>query len=153
MKGKRGLYILLPAVIVLWGYIGYKIYTQIITPVQEIAEPQFKSIDFRSKSEKEVFDLDLKYSDPFLKQVAGSKEKKEKNEASKSKKRTWMWPQIVYKGCIENHKKTVGLLRFDNREYLVQKGMLVKEFQVKSVSKDSLVMEREGERRRFSKIN
>jgi len=150
MKGKKGIYILLPAVALLWGYIGYKIYNQVKTPEQGIAEPVFKALKFEPKTSKQSFELNLRYADPFLKQTEKVQKEADGEISAKNKKRTWIWPQITYKGCIENHKKTVGMLRLNNKEYLVQNGMLIEKFTIKRIDRDSLIVEREGERRSFS---
>lgn len=150
MNNKRAIYILLPCVCILWAFIGFKVYNQVKPSEQIVARSKYKELKFTDTKEKQKFNLGLNYTDPFLKnkpvfEGADKKATKGKNKSKHKKARTWSWPGMTYRGCIQNHKKTVGLLQINSREYLVREGMDLNGFIITKIEQDSLMIEREGE--------
>ncbi|SFW21481.1 hypothetical protein SAMN02927921_00609 [Sinomicrobium oceani] len=67
MKNKRNTYILLLAVLAIWGLIGYKIL-QTINPAQETTEQAAAKVSFHPEKVKKQlrFDITVHERDPFL---------------------------------------------------------------------------------------
>ena len=146
MNNKKAIYILLPCVFILWAFIAFKVYNH-VKPTEVIADKiSYQEIKFDNKIEKETFNLKLNYKDPFLNvKWTSAVTDKAKGEKKKAKVRNWSWPDIVYRGCIINHKKTVGLLQISTRDYLVREGTDINGFLIQKIDQDSLRIEREGE--------
>lgn len=151
MKDKRLLYVLLPAVVIIWIVIGYRLYgamkgddvtppsTRVITPVVE-------------RESSELYQLQLNYADPFLK-----KESKVFRATGKSSSRqttsipaitrgttngssTVNWNNLAYFGMIENTKTThrVGIITLNGERKLVRESDRIPPFVIEMISKDSV---------------
>ncbi len=156
MNNKKAIFILLPCVCMLWAFIAFKVYNHVKPTELIVNESKFKELKFTNPSEKQKFDLGLNYTDPFLKNKpvfvgADKKATKGKGKSKTTKARTWSWPGMTYRGCIQNHKKVVGLLQINSREYLVREGMDLNGFLITKIGQDSLKIEREGELKTIGK--
>lgn len=128
MTNKKSIYVLLPAVLFLWVYIGWQIFQHVKEPdlVEAPFMPTIKKVV--EKEETLQFKLALNYKDPFLKNIKAPhapSEKIEKKEAklTTSNRRRMPWPNLTYRGWIENHKKTIGILQINNKQHLVDEGL------------------------------
>lgn len=154
MSNKKTIYVLLPLVLALWGYIIYRILEQanltVDLPNSEL--PQIRSKVVSNTTDD--FSLLLNYPDPFLKHF-----KVEANESMENAPQdlqvnqvyVWNWPNITYGGCIVNKKKIVGILQINSENLLVQEGKVYEDFKVNKIYSDSIVMKREDMKRTFRK--
>ena len=150
MTNKKSIYVLLPAALLLWVYIGWQVYQQVKEP--DFVEPTFTPAIKRAvEKEKPVpFILGLNYSDPFLRALVGAQmntEQAEKSEANPriSNRRRMPWPNMTYKGWIENHKKTIGLLQINNKQYLVDEGQEYDGIFIEQLYQDSIKIRKNEE--------
>lgn len=157
MNNKKSIYILLPAAILLWVYIGWQIYQQVKepAPVESIFTPTLKRVE---KKEKPIpFVLALNYKDPFLRSVNGKHSNSEELERKKGKsvkknnRRRIAWPNLTYRGWIENHKKTIGLLQINNKQYLVDEGLEYNGILIEKLYQDSIRIKKDNEVKRIVK--
>ena len=151
MNNKKTIYLLLPLVLLLWGYIIYRVVEQTNTEV-EVAGAELPRLQPAAKAgDKKTFQLLLDYQDPFLKTISQNNLNPEADKAGKQapKRRlhVWNWPNFTYNGCIQNHKKVVGILQINSKNLLVQEGKTYHEFNVYKLFPDSIIMERDGEKR------
>lgn len=150
------MYILLPLVLILWGYIIYRIMVQ-SGPEIELSDSELPRLQNNSKAnEKQSFQLYLDYQDPFLKTAIQKNENPEGEQVEHQVQRrlhTWNWPNFNYNGCIQNHKKVVGILQINSKNLLVQEGKVYEEFKVYQLFQDSIILEREGEKRTIIKYD
>lgn len=148
MNNKKAIFILLPCVLVLWAFIAFKIYNH-VKPTEVMAKKiAYQDVELGHETEKETFNLKLNYKDPFLKieWSDGISDKiKDPKKKKKAKIKNWSWPDMVYRGCIVNYKKEVGLLQVGIRDYLVHEGTEINGFLIRKIDPDSLQIEREGE--------
>ena len=66
MKNKKNIYILLPAVILIWGLLGYRIFSGLKpsnTAEEKLTVRAFKPQELK---ESEPFTISTDYRDPFL---------------------------------------------------------------------------------------
>lgn len=154
MSNKKTIYVLLPLVLALWGYIIYRVLEQ-ANPTVDLPNSELPQI--RSKvvsNTTDDFSLLLNYPDPFLKHL-----RIEANESMENSPQNlqvnqvyvWNWPNMTYGGCIVNKKKIVGILQINSKNLLVQEGKEYEDFKVDKIYSDSIVMKREDMKRTFRK--
>ena len=98
MKNKKNIYILVPAVLLIWGFIGYKIYATLnSTDVVAITENDL--VDFKPEEIKEVekFTISANYRDPFLGKLFTKNTTK---PVIKKPKPIVEFPKISYNGMV-----------------------------------------------------
>jgi hypothetical protein len=113
MKNKKNLYILLPAVVFVWGLIAYRIFAGVNPNEPAVAAAQ-ELKKFNPKLDPEPissYEITADYRDPFLDEMDISKPKK---AFAKTKKQVQEieFPEIEYKGIIKtgNNSKAIFLI-------------------------------------------
>lgn len=126
MKNKKNIYFLVPAVLFIWGIIGYKIYAT-INPSDDTVMTKNTTLDFKPEEIKEVekFTINANYRDPFL----------GKSEAIKATKHVSNkiapiieFPSIIYKGMIapkQSNRTTIFLVTINNAQQFLSIGKQV----------------------------
>ena len=151
MKDKRLLYVLLPAVVVIWIVIGYRLYgamkgddftppvTRTFTPVVD-------------RENNEPYQLQLNYADPFLKKentIFRATYKPSLPQTSSlpavvretaNVSTTVNWNTLAYFGMIENAKTThrVGIVTLNGVRKLVRESDQISHFTIERILKDSM---------------
>jgi hypothetical protein len=160
MKNKKLIYILIPLVVVIWGLIVFRIIKQI----HHSQKPEIGNAIY-SKGKLSITDNDsskliLKYRDPFLNGMT------RKNYASRSEsifgnnsnlttvpKPTINFPATKYSGLVTNskNKHKLGLLKIDNKDFLVQEGDLVSGEKIIKLHADSVIISFKKAKKTFLK--
>uniref|UniRef100_UPI00404B2F29 hypothetical protein n=1 Tax=Gelidibacter sp. TaxID=2018083 RepID=UPI00404B2F29 len=129
MKTKGKTYLLLAAVLGIWGIIGYKIISAFNPEIPEVA-PQEVSVAFNPKPQTAIdtFTVQLVDRDPFL----GTLQTKDKNTIPSNYRavpKDTLWPQIRYGGMVkrQNTAEQIFVITINNQEHLVKKGQSVEE--------------------------
>ena len=155
MKNKKLLYILIPAVVFIWGYVVIKIVRQISNNTT-ITNYQTQIDDFLNEDvKKETFTIVANYKDPFLKQLPQHKtDKKEENIADYRKKtdkptrlqKRIRWPNVKYTGMVANtkSKEKLALIIIENQNYIFGKGESKQEITLNAIFEDSIHIEYQG---------
>ena len=151
MKDKRLLYVLLPAVVIIWIVIGYRLYgamkgddfapssTRMIAPVVD-------------NERSEPYRLQLNYADPFLKKeskvfkAAGEPLSRQTSSLPAVSQKTTNvsltvdWNNLAYFGMIENTKTThrVGIVTLNGVRKLVRESDRIPPFAIERILKDSV---------------
>jgi len=155
VKDKRVLFVLIIAVVVIWGLIGYKLVVgdfdeSIITATI----PKDKNI--AGELEVESYQLLNNYRDPFQAQrvnYSGRRNSVEKNSNQKvsgQKKSTLAdWPTITFGGLIKrkNSKEKVALLKVNASDHLMRMNEEVEGIKVLKIEKDSIQVIYRGEKK------
>jgi hypothetical protein len=144
MKKKKTLYMMLPLVVLVWGFVVYQLFGSFFSAPSYAKEEviQIASVD---EIKKDTFLIVADYRDPFL----GKKAKSRKlhsaiNNAvsipkgnSKKVKSEKVWPIIAYKGMIKNNNsnKRVGILSVEGKEHLIKETDIVSEITILSINK------------------
>jgi len=166
MKNRKTLYILIPAVILIWGLIIFKILNGVASiPVEKRSGMNLNHLKDSVKIEKDTFFIYANYRDPFLienvphknSQVTNDPEKN--NEYRQPRRRTRKtsnankWPKIIYKGIISNNHNNdkVILLEIDQSKHLVRKGDTVKEIRINDFTSDSVFISYQEKERTINK--
>lgn len=150
MKNKRLLYILIPLVLLIWGIIFYKIFTQINHGNDKPFFNQGLKNSSVTNNVKDTFTIKANYRDPFLtghqKSTFGSEDDGQMmfSTAGFSKKKEpktdIVIPDLHYFGLIANtsKKQRIGLFRLNNKDALLKEGEVIEEFKIVRLFNDSV---------------
>lgn len=161
MKGKKGVYFMLPLVLTIWVMIIYKINKTINgdggnNPVQ-IEDVRVSA----THKVVDTFSLIADYRDPFLSKIINEySEVKITANAGPSKivtptpiKTITPWPAVNYIGIIKNQKssKKNALIQVNGKELVLKEGDKAEGLILQKIHKDSIEFKREKEIRYFKK--
>lgn len=146
MKDKRVLFVLIIAVVVIWGLIGYKLVVgDFDEAIITASIPMDKNI--AGELEIESYQLLNNYRDPFQAQrvnYSGKSNGVEKNSNRKilgqKKSESLAWPPITFGGLIKrkNSKEKVALLKVNASDHLMRMNEEVEGIKVLKIEKDSI---------------
>jgi len=162
MKNKKLLYFLLPAAVVLWGIIIYKVFISVGTESEA-------AVDFSQGNRQSfvttdtIFKLKADYPDPFLKRYMPGSTSKPVEPAGEKKTVTAQpvaakpvnWPEISFGGKIENNdsRSEIYLISVNRRNYLVNVNGQVSDIKLVKASEDSVVVQMLGQSKTIYRSN
>jgi hypothetical protein len=155
MKNRKMLYILVPAVILIWGAIAFSIFSHVHRSDSNIE--QFNAPVFSKSSGKDSskYQLLANYRDPFNAGMrnASEEEVNEQERLNKLQKinQQIIWPQIEFKGMIIHNKKWVGLLKINNANLIMQEGDEKLNLRLLKLYKDSVLLKFQKNTKVFTK--
>lgn len=151
MKNKRLTYILLPAALIVWGIIFFRVF-KFTQPEEEESNLPFVLSPKKALITKEdSLTLQLNYKDPFLKNTLSyssdvETELPKENTASvsveKPKANSVFWPSIKYFGLVKKKgaDKEIGLISINGQSHIVSKGQALEGLLVKEFYRDSILL-------------
>jgi hypothetical protein len=154
MKSKKSLYILLPAVLLLWGYIAFKIYKhmsgggEVIISNNRVIQ---KSIE---DNVPDTFSLILDYTDPFLsRNITTQSTSKTRVRKVKSTVKNVHWPDIIYQGRMVNQqtKRSKVSLSIGGVDVILSRGETKNEIKLVKSYADSIKVQFQGEMKTIHK--
>lgn len=131
MKSKTTLWILIPAVLSIWGAIGWQVYAAMKGDEDNAAPKVFSTETGENKQiVPDTFSLLLDYPDPFAVQSAKPKVNvKSQSQITQPKTAApvpeqTQWPNIVYSGLVKQPSsgKMLGFLSVNGVSYFVKEG-------------------------------
>ena len=160
MKNKKLQYILIPAVLAIWGLIGWKIVNR--GAVDELPDMEV-SIPARGSQytvQVDTFSLHTGYSDPFLDRSLlkrksssnisvenignrGDRQPIERKQAQpKPKPQPVIWPEVACLGRIANKSSTdeMVIVQVDGRESSMRQGDILMNMELLTIGSDSIVL-------------
>lgn len=157
---KKIIYILMPIVILVWGFVFYQLYGYFFsTPSYVKAEE--KAIINIDEIKKDTFSIVADYRDPFLTKkiipTANHQVAIKTNGASQTKKNTpptvFKWPSIQYKGMIKNNnsERRVAIVTVDGKEHIVKEGTTLNELKVVKIEKETITVSFQDEQKTINK--
>ena len=157
MKNKKALYVLLPTVISIWGYLFYKIFSTLNQdePVANYSASG-AAISLNENSPFNTFNLLANYRDPFLgkmvldnKRAVQSNNPAPANPAIKKPVQQTQWPQISYTGMIKNQqsKKQLAMVQINGKDYSLKIGEETDGIELKKIFKDSIEVSKGKEKK------
>ncbi len=125
MKNKKNIYLLVPAVLLIWGIVGYKIYAS-LNSTNEVAIVDNNAIEFKPEVIKDVekFSISANYRDPFLGKLVNNT-KKTSNSVKKKVKPIVIFPEITYNGMVspkETDREALFLITINNKQQFLSVG-------------------------------
>lgn len=125
LNSKTKTYILLAAVLGIWGSIAYKIISGINTDIS-ITNNDNKLVNFSPKiiTKVDTFTVQQVDRDPFLGTLTKKKEIKKDTRKAILKKEELPLPQIVFRGMIKEQQSSnqIFVVDINGNQYLLKKG-------------------------------
>ncbi len=157
---KKIIYILLPIVILVWGFVFYQLYGYFFSK-PDYTKTEEKTIINIDEIKKDTFSIVADYRDPFLSnnmvQTGINLVVNKTNGSSKTKKNTSLtvlkWPLIQFKGMIKNNnsEKRVAIVIVDGKEQIVKEGTTLNELKVIKIEKETITVSFQKEQKTISK--
>lgn len=160
MKNKKLSWILLPAVLAIWGMIGWKIYAAVNGEEETFTgEPAQAELPTDTSVVPDEYTLLLDYRDPFFekkpqpKQNTAGVKKAEPVPVKNSAPVITQWPSVSYGGLVRQTQsgKTVGFLIVNGASHFVNAGDVAGELTVTKMWSDSIEVRFGKESRRIRK--
>ena len=165
LKGKKGVYILIPLNILIWGFFIYRfvsLYNEDETSVDSAScmvlkmEPELDSISYK---------LNLKYSDPFLRNQpkpsggnasspkANTKKQLIVESSSKSKENEKPFADIKYLGLVKNNTNgtVTAIISINGSSKLIKQDEIIDGMCFKNFTTENLTVFTNKEKRIISK--
>ena len=125
MKNKKNIYILLPAVLIVWGILIFKLISGLnpTTPTSQNSQ-QVGQFTPKQLTQAETFTIQADYRDPFLGTFEKKKQRAVKRNTQPSAKiETTPFPSIEYKGIVSPKGKNekVFLVRINGTQHLFKR--------------------------------
>lgn len=149
MKKQQKTYILLGAVLLIWGVIGVQIYMRMNPPEPEI-QPITGNSSFERKktSDNVTYQLKPAYRDPFFGKFPLKKKGKTKVVNKEPKK---PFPNVVYNGLIKGLKGDTYILTIDRKQHIVKKGEIVDNIKIVKGNSNEITLLFEKQQKVFKK--
>ena len=146
MKTKKSLYILIPLVILIWGYIAWQIIDK-----RSDKSAAIKSMGItravKADSIKFNYEIMLNYHDPFLRNTPTIRkpDKKSRNNSFTSIRvkniSTYSAkPTLTYHGYILFGNKKTALIEYSGKNFLLNEKDITGDLKVNSISSDSIII-------------
>ncbi len=154
MKNKKNLYILLPAVLIIWGLVIYRFFTG-INPTTKIENTVEELGEFKPKKlqEADTFSVDLNYRDPFLGTFPKKKKSaiKRKSPVKKEVQPETSFPSISYKGLVtpKGKNQKVFLISVNNQQHLYTIGSSFNEVKLLSGNDKEITLQFQKQKQTF----
>lgn len=157
MNKKRINVVLIPAVILLWGFIVYRIFTYTNLPEIENSFSSFQNISSDTNNNSDTISISADYRDPFMpaKQLSAyNKGNTAKiKPVGKAVKQTPEWPLIEYRGMIQKTSKSenFALIKIGGISYVAGKQETVSSIQIVEIFPDSVRLINQKEKKTILK--
>ena len=156
MKNKKLLYILIPATVILWGIIVFKIVSHLKNRSIYSEDYYLPEMKPEADSVFKAYKLLANYNDPFRinKRSYSSGQKKETKKTpvqttnlrhERRNQQRIFWPSVTYSGTIINMQKQVALIQIDMKNFLMMEGEEQNMVKLQRLFPDSVIMVFEGE--------
>ena len=160
MKKKKIIYLLVPLVVIVWGFVFYQLSSSFLSTPNYAKKETLQKINI-DEIKRDTFSIVANYRDPFLGTATSSNRSNgslTKKTSNKPKIKTEVkaekpWPIITYKGMIKNNnsEKRVGIIKIDGKEYLVKEGDLLKDLKIIEISKQLIKVNFQKESKSITK--
>jgi len=155
LKGKKGLYILLPLVAFIWGAIVYQIldaFSDEDTTVTTTTAMTFSKIENKTR---DPFTISEIKRDPFLGTMYKPKKVVIKKPKPKIKKPEINWPTIQYKGLVTGSQNgtAVYLIQINGADQLMKRKDIINEVTLIKGSPASITVKYKGKTKQFDILN
>lgn len=151
MKNKKNIYFLLPLVVIIWGLIGYKIFSGLNPAAfnEKVIQTNKRFIP-KTVKQTETFKINSNYRDPFLGTIKKKKTAVRKTGKSVDKK-IFVFPNVIYKGIIapKNRNEKVFIIVVNGKQYLFKRNSVFDSIKLLSGSSQEVVLEFQNHRQTF----
>lgn len=151
LKSKKGIYVLLPLVVLIWGMIIYKVVDAFSDKDPITAQDTVVTFTEIKTTEREKFEIGKVGRDPFLGKIYQPEKKVVKSNKPIRKKETIAWPTIQYKGLVsgQNSSKAIYLVAINGSDQLMNPKSSFAEVTLIKGSSKSITLRYKGQRKQF----
>lgn len=155
LKGKKGIYILIPLNILIWSFFVYRFFS-IYNEGNEVQISQKINLEKEElNKDSTTYKLLLNYSDPFLKQNEFLNRKNNRNspvqfiksevkvfKADKKKEMQKLMPEIKYLGLVKNSSTgyLTAIVSINGNSKLIKQNEVIDGIEFNSISSNNLVI-------------
>lgn len=152
MKNKKSIYILLPIVLLVWGFLIYQFFSMSNANPEIPKLSQGLSYKKITIKEQDTFTIDVNYRDPFLGKAYVKKEtisNTENTNTVKINRDTLIWPSIQYRGIVSDQKDkiTIFMLEINQQSYLMKKKDIEQQVVLKDGNRNAIQVIYKGKQR------
>lgn len=149
MRKKLTTYILLLAVLSLWGFIAYKVYNGLSGSETPVITKRSSSFNLEEPQESNTDqEFIFNYRDPFLKSNSSIIEVKKENQSksnsvirsAKNSSRINQQPSLKYYGMLKKLNEDLAIVKMNEIDQLLKIGDQVGEFFLQKIYDDSLII-------------
>ncbi|WP_299432259.1 hypothetical protein [uncultured Aquimarina sp.] len=155
LKGKKGLYILLPVVVFIWGAILFQVLDAFSG--EDPVDSDITAISFTTikTKERDTFTIGEVDRDPFLGTMYRPKKVINKNPKPRVKKPEITWPTIRYKGLVsaQNNSSAIFLVEINGADQLMKINDSFSEAKLIKGSSSSIKLRYKGKTKQFQILN
>ncbi len=152
MKNKKKTYLLLVAVLSIWGIIGYKIWTGLNPGIPEVAQ-QDVDVSFNPKANAviDTFSVQTTDRDPFLGTLRSQQIVKSSPTLNKNHKKL-IWLPISYHGIVKKQASTqqVFVVSINKQQHLLKKGQRMDSITLIRGNAKAIVMRYKNQQKTFN---
>ena len=153
MKNKKNIYFLLPAVLIVWGILIYKVVSG-LNPSEQHSQAIEPTGQFTPKSFKktETFTIKADYRDPFLGTLQKKKTTKTKRKTSPVvEEESIPFPNIIYKGIIspKNKNEKVFLIIVNGQQHLFKSNTTFSEVKLLNGNPKDITVQFQDQKKTF----
>ncbi|MFV0249062.1 MAG: hypothetical protein ACK5H1_08925 [Tenacibaculum sp.] len=122
MKKQQKTYILIFALVLVWGLVGYKMYRGLKpTAKKNLDSISEKKISLKNYTKSEVYKIKANYRDPFLGKLLVQKINHPKPKAQKAAKAI-VFPPVIYNGMVARENTKLYTLTVNGRQEVLKIG-------------------------------
>ena len=155
LKGKKGLYILLPVVVLIWSSIIFQVLDAFDDDDPVITASNTVSFVNIETKEREKFTLGIVDRDPFLGTIYRPKKVVNINPNPRVKKQEIVWPSIKYKGLVsdQNNASSIYLIEINGSDQLMKVNDTFDEVTFSKGSNNTIKLRYKGKMKQFKMSN
>ncbi|WP_440881313.1 hypothetical protein [Tenacibaculum sp. C7A-26P2] len=149
MLKQKKILLLLVTVLIVWGIIGFQIFSY-LNPEEEIfKEPSVATFKPIVKQAKETYVVKKHRRDPFLGKLLIQPKKIKKVIR---KKEPINFPTIVFNGLVESNRKKTFVLTINGEQKIVKVGQVFKEVKLLKGTASEVLLSYKGKRKLYKKM-
>ncbi|MCR9155550.1 MAG: hypothetical protein NXI09_15705 [Bacteroidetes bacterium] len=156
---KKSLYLLLPAVLLVWGLIVVRTIGVFIEPPVKEFRNDFNQVITTLPIDSNLYVLNLNYPNPFKSQsIVPQNQSKSKSKTSSLKvkkvvfkKSPVIWPKLAYQGQLRRKDQTLCLIDVNDQIHFFSVGQTLQGIKLLKSFTDSVHLEYKRERKYIKK--
>ncbi|MDH7445313.1 hypothetical protein [Aquimarina sp. 2201CG14-23] len=155
LKGKKGLYVLLPLVVCIWGAIIFQVVDAFSDEDPVIANTNPISFATIKTKEREKFTIGEVDRDPFLGTIYKPKKVINQNPKPVAKKQEIVWPSIRYKGLVsaQNNSSAIFMVEINGSDQLMRINESFSEVKLIKGTTGTIKLRYKGSTKQFQILN
>lgn len=146
MNKNQKTYLLLFVVVLVWGAIGYQLYSHYNPNTIEVPEEKIMTYTTQKVEKVDAYEIQPDYRDPFLGKIYRKLPLKKKVVTPKP---VVVFPAIVYKGIIEGDKKTY-IIAINGSQEIFSVNQTIKEVTLLKADGKSILLKYQNERKKYA---